>query len=151
MWKFYEGDVRGAQSILTGRCGPGLGVWDSLLEEMTCGWDLKGWSVEINQELGEGFLGRRTSWCRGFTSGAHVHCYRLSPACSRLSGERKGQIRASIPPVVVQLLRLCPTLQPHGLQHTRLPCPSPSPRGCSDVCPFSWGCYLTISYLSHRS
>ena len=24
------------------------------------------------------------------------------------------------------------SLQPHGLQHTRLPCPSPSPRVCSD-------------------
>ena len=26
------------------------------------------------------------------------------------------------------------SLQPHGLQHTRLPCPSPSP-GCSNSCP----------------
>ena len=25
-------------------------------------------------------------------------------------------------------------LQPHGLQHARLPCPSPSPRACSDSC-----------------
>ena len=27
--------------------------------------------------------------------------------------------------------------QPHGLQHTRLPCPSPSPRACSNSCPLS--------------
>ena len=27
------------------------------------------------------------------------------------------------------------SLQPHGLQHTRLPCPSPSPRVCSNSCP----------------
>ena len=27
------------------------------------------------------------------------------------------------------------SLQPHGLQHTRLPCPSPSPGVCSDSCP----------------
>ena len=27
------------------------------------------------------------------------------------------------------------TLQPHGLQHTRLPCPSPSPGVCSNSCP----------------
>ena len=27
------------------------------------------------------------------------------------------------------------TLQPHGLQHTRLLCPSPSPRTCSNSCP----------------
>ena len=38
--------------------------------------------------------------------------------------------------------KLCPTLQPHGLQHARLPCPSQSPRVCSDSCPLS---YLTIS------
>ena len=27
------------------------------------------------------------------------------------------------------------SLQPLGLQHTRLPCPSPSPRACSNSCP----------------
>ena len=27
------------------------------------------------------------------------------------------------------------SLKPHGLQHTRLPCPSPSPRVCSNSCP----------------
>ena len=36
-------------------------------------------------------------------------------------------------------------LWPHGLQHARLPYPSPSPRVCSDSCPLSWLCYLTIS------
>ena len=34
---------------------------------------------------------------------------------------------------------------PHGLQHARLPCPSPSPRACSDSRPLSWWCYQTIS------
>ena len=29
------------------------------------------------------------------------------------------------------------SLQPHGLQHTRLPCPSPTPGACSDSCPSS--------------
>ena len=37
------------------------------------------------------------------------------------------------------------TLRPHGLQHARLPCPSPSPRTCSTSCPLSQGCYATIS------
>ena len=27
------------------------------------------------------------------------------------------------------------SLQPHGLQHARLPCPSPTPRACSHSCP----------------
>ena len=34
----------------------------------------------------------------------------------------------------------CPILRPHGLQgkHARLPCPSLSPRVCSNSCPLSW-------------
>ena len=36
-------------------------------------------------------------------------------------------------------------LQPHGLQHTRLPFPSPNPRACSNSCPSSWWCHPTIS------
>ena len=36
------------------------------------------------------------------------------------------------------------SLQPHGLQHTRLPCPSPSPGDCSDSCPLSWWCHPTV-------
>ena len=30
------------------------------------------------------------------------------------------------------------SLWPHGLQHTRLPCPVPSPRVCSNLCPLNW-------------
>ena len=42
-------------------------------------------------------------------------------------------------------LQLCPTLWPHGLQHTRLPCPSPTPGVYSNSCPLSRWCYPTIS------
>ena len=37
------------------------------------------------------------------------------------------------------------TLQPRGLQHAKLPCPSPSPRACSNSCPLSRWCHPTIS------
>ena len=37
------------------------------------------------------------------------------------------------------------SLQPHGLQHARFPCPSLSPGVCSNSCPLSQWCYLTIS------
>ena len=37
------------------------------------------------------------------------------------------------------------SLQPHGLQHARLPCPSPTPRACSNSCPSTQGCHSTIS------
>ena len=36
-------------------------------------------------------------------------------------------------------------LQPHGLQHTRPPCPSSTPGAYSNSCPLSWCCHPTIS------
>ena len=33
----------------------------------------------------------------------------------------------------------------HGLQHARLPCPSPTPKAYSNSCPLSWWCHPTIS------
>ena len=35
-------------------------------------------------------------------------------------------------------------LQPHGLQHVRLPCPSPSPGACLNSCPLSQWCHPSI-------
>ena len=37
------------------------------------------------------------------------------------------------------------SLQPHGLQHVRLPCPSPTPGAYSNSCPSSQWCHPTIS------
>ena len=37
------------------------------------------------------------------------------------------------------------SLRPHGLQHARLSCPSPSPRACLTLCPLSQWCHPTIS------
>ena len=37
------------------------------------------------------------------------------------------------------------SLQPHGLQHTRLPCSSPTPGACSNSCPLGHWCHPTIS------
>ena len=37
------------------------------------------------------------------------------------------------------------SLWPHGLQHIRFPCPSPSPGACSNSYPLSWWCHPTIS------
>ena len=48
-------------------------------------------------------------------------------------------------PSSVQSLSRVPLFATHGLQHARLPCPSPTPRGSSIKCPLSWWCYPTIS------
>ena len=47
----------------------------------------------------------------------------------------------------VQFSRLAvsDTLQPHGWQHARLPCPSPTPRVYSNSCRLSRWCHPTIS------
>ena len=37
------------------------------------------------------------------------------------------------------------SLQPHGLQHARPPCPSPTPRVYPNSCPWHWWCHPTIS------
>ena len=37
------------------------------------------------------------------------------------------------------------SLQPHGPQHTKPPCPSPTLGICSNSCPLSWQCHPTIS------
>ena len=37
------------------------------------------------------------------------------------------------------------SLRPHGLQHARLPCPSPTPRACSNLYPSSQWCHPPIS------
>ena len=43
------------------------------------------------------------------------------------------------------LAQLCPTLWPHGLQHARLPYPSPTPGVHSNSCPLDQWCHPTIS------
>ena len=37
------------------------------------------------------------------------------------------------------------SLPPHGLQHARPPCPSPTPGAYPNSCPLSWWCHPTIS------
>ena len=49
------------------------------------------------------------------------------------------------PAAVLNCSVLSDSLQPHGLQHTRIPCPSRSPGTCSNSCPLYWWCHPTIS------
>ena len=37
------------------------------------------------------------------------------------------------------------SLWPHGLQHSRLSCPSPTPGACSNSCPSGRGCHALLS------
>ena len=46
--------------------------------------------------------------------------------------------------LLFSILVVSNSLQPHGLQHTRIPCPSPYPRACSNSCQLSYWCHSTI-------
>ena len=46
--------------------------------------------------------------------------------------------------VCCSVTQLCPTLQPYGLQHTRLPRPTLSPGVCSNSCPLSLHNHLLL-------
>ena len=51
----------------------------------------------------------------------------------------------NIYPQFSSVTQSCSTVWPHGLQHARLPCPSPTPRACSNSCPLSRWCHPIIS------
>ena len=42
--------------------------------------------------------------------------------------------------------QLCLTLQPNGLEHARSPCPTPTPRACTNSGPSSQWCYPITSF-----
>ena len=62
---------------------------------------------------------------------------------SRGSSQPRNQTRVS--GIIGRLFTISAILWPHGLQHTRPPCPSPSPRASSNSCPLSWWWHPTIS------
>ena len=81
----------------------------------------------------------------------------LTPCTSPLKSNRNGCSVSVLATTKVSRLPLWPLLSlfsrsvvsgclwPHGLQHARLPCPSLFPRVCSNSCPLSQWCYLTMS------
>ena len=57
----------------------------------------------------------------------------------------KKWVRGVVIVLVFQSLSRVHLLCPHGLQHARLPCPSPSPGPCSNSCPSSRWYHSIIS------
>ena len=56
-----------------------------------------------------------------------------------------SHIHDIIQSVISSVAQSCPTLWLHGLQHARLPCPTPTPGACSNLCPSCLWCYPNIS------
>ena len=61
------------------------------------------------------------------------------------SQEVEGRVPWSRPLLLFNQEVSSNSLQPHGLQYSRLPCPPLSPRACSNSCPLTQWCYPTIS------
>ena len=59
----------------------------------------------------------------------YITLFRSQPSCEPL-------VRHSLHTVLL-FSHVSDSSWPHGLQNARLPCPSPSPRVCSDSCPLS--------------
>ena len=73
-----------------------------------------------------------------------VKIYSKHGSLTHYSGYRKIQFSRWVMP---------DSLQPHGLQHNRPLCPSPTPRACSNSCPLNQWCHSTSSsgvpFFSH--
>ena len=92
------------------------------------------------------FQARVLEWGGIAFSKQQLHCGLNDRAwCSKLSGRACGGGGWGVLMQIVVHSVMSNSLRPHGLQHTRLPCPSPSPRVCSNSCPVSWWCHPTIS------
>ena len=61
------------------------------------------------------------------------------------SGKTRGNRGGGFGSVQFSCSVMSDSLQPHGLQYARPPCPSPTPRAYSNSCPLSQWCHPTIS------
>ena len=73
----------------------------------------------------------------------HVYMYVTKSPC--YTAVIRQNIVSQLSVQFSSVTQLCPTLLPHGLQHSRLLCPSPNPRACSKSCPSSQRYDPTIS------
>ena len=97
-----------------------------------------------------GILQARILDCHALSQG--IFCMQgLNPCLLCLLGWQMGSFPPTPPgktdlgTVVVSSLSRVQSLQPHELWHTRLLCPSLSPRVCSNSGTLNWLCHPTIS------
>ena len=78
-----------------------------------------------------------------FTCSSCLHAYGLISSSSSHCGLwpmwvcLHFNLISSLRALCCSITQSCPILQPHGLQHTRLPCPSSTCGVCSNSCPLS--------------
>ena len=95
----------------------------------------------IKSPLNTSFAAILKFWCCGFIF-IHLECFLLSFVMSYLT----HWLSKSVMFLFLHHWVLSDSLRPHGLQDTRLICPLLSPRVCSNSCPLTQWCHLTISF-----
>ena len=132
----FEGTVRVITSFLTCRVPS-----ENLINETICLGPRK--DYYLPGEVGHWYL-----FSSFYIPGTRLLALRVGwPYITTCSGLGMGAcflghwVYSAIVVVVVQPLNHV-QLQPHELQHTRLPCPSVSPGVCSNSCPLSSGCLI---------
>ena len=89
---------------------------------------IKFWTLPLPHPLSK--AGPRTTWTVVVNAVLNWLCFNLVVPISSV------QFSCSV---------VSDSLWPHGLQHTRPPCPSPTPRIYPNFCPLSQWCHPTIS------
>ena len=121
----------------------------------TLAWKIP-WTEEPGRLQSMGLLGVRYDWATSLSLFTLMHWRRkCQPTPVFLPGESRdgGVWWAAIYGVAqswtwlkwLSSSSMSDSLSPHGQQKARLPCPSLSPKACSDSCPLSWWCHSTIS------
>ena len=103
---------------------------------------------DLNFECGSKFLGGknvfvscREDWSRKRHILGHIF-EKASPSSNQLGNLRLQTLQYLL--LLFSRSVMSDSLQLHGLQHARLPCPSPSPGACSNSCPLSQWCHPII-------
>ena len=103
------------------------------------------------QECGSNTGAGLPAWCRQLLLGVapwpprHSVRVPLSPLCGQFLGPSRLLILIKLLFLLFCSSGMSNSLRPHGLQHTRLPCPSLSHWVCSNSYPLNQWCHPTIS------
>ena len=103
------------------------------------------WSEGVEVEEGVTWVWGGLGWQRKDKGGCHSAPQPLPSQSPALQAHSLIMPVESGSSTCCSVAKSCVTLWPHGLQRSRLPCPSLSPGVCSNSCPLSWWCHPTIS------
>ena len=113
-----------------------LGWEDPLEEGMAIYSSIPAWRIPWTEEPDElqsmGLQRVRHNWMTNIHTQTNTHTH----SCTHAHIYIPVQFSCSV---------MSDSLWTHGLQHARLPCPSPTPRACSNSCPLSQRCHPTTS------